>query len=62
MTQTVLEPATAEAESSDLDLDIQISEVGSVTDGVAFGAVQKSAAPTSPNTWGVQSRCWTCCP
>lgn len=58
MANTVLtSDTTASLDLADLDLDVKLSE--SPLEGADFGSA--GAAATSPNTWGVQSRCWTCC-
>ncbi|MEU0938789.1 MULTISPECIES: hypothetical protein [unclassified Embleya] len=53
----LLEETTETRDFADLDLDVRIAE------GEVGAADFNAAAPytVSPNTWGVQSRCWTCC-
>ena len=54
-------PTTADFEAlvdSDLDLDVQLSDVAADSEGLGFA----SRSYTSPNlTYSTQSRCPTCC-
>ncbi|MET7300930.1 hypothetical protein [Embleya sp. NPDC005575] len=53
----LLEEATETRDFADLDLDVRIAdgELGAAD----FGS--SNPVTVSPNTWGVQSRCWVCC-
>ncbi|MEV0263972.1 SCO0268 family class II lanthipeptide [Streptomyces sp. NPDC050617] len=50
----LLENAT---DSADLDLDVQISDDQIDADGLGFAA----RTTTSPSTYGIMSRCPSCC-